>query len=106
GFHLLVFLYLLKNKNNLVIHDKLYRAIKFYILVFSLAIFMSFNREMAIRYYLLLPFLIPIVYMLSMKIQGANKIIKPFLVMITLVHLGYLLSRPWFIDQLSGNIIP
>lgn len=106
GFHLLIFLYLLKNKNITIIHNKLYRAIKFYILVFALAIFMSFNREMAIRYYLLLPFLIPIIYMLSMKIEGVNKIIKPFLVTITLVHLGYLLSRPWFIDQLSGNIIP
>ncbi len=106
GFHLLVFLYLLKNKNIPVVHNKLYRAIKFYILVFALAIFMSFNREIAIRYYLLLPFLIPIIYMLSMKIEGINKIIKPFLVTITLVHLGYLLSRPWFIDQLSGNITP
>ncbi len=102
--HLLFFLYFV----NCIKYDKsqlpLYELIKFYMFVFSIAIFMSFNREMAIRYYLLLPFLIPIIYMFSTGIDKTKRLIKPFLISYTLLHLCYLLSRPWFIDQLSGNI--
>lgn len=76
--HLSFFLYFI----NCIKHDKthkpLYELIKFYMFVFSIAIFMSFNREMAIRYYLLLPFLIPIIYMFSIGIDKIKNLIKPF----------------------------
>ncbi|AVH81472.1 TPA: EpsG family protein [Morganella morganii] len=81
-------------------------TLKLYSFILSLSIFLSFNRELSLRYYYLLQFIIPISYMCFTQTSKYRKLIKPFLILYCLSYLCYLLTRPWFIDQLSGNITP
>ncbi|WGL95357.1 EpsG family protein [Arsenophonus nasoniae] len=104
-FHLAIFLYFYKKDNNFFFR----RLIKTYISIFSLSIFMSFNRELAIRHYIMLQYLIPILYMciLSSNVisNSFKSLVKIFFIFYTLLYLFYLLNRSWFVDQFIGNII-
>lgn len=104
-FHLVIFLYFYKKDNILFFR----RLIKTYISIFSLSIFMSFNRELAIRHYIILQYLIPILYMYILSSNAISNsfksLVKIFFIFYTLLYLFYLLNRSWFVDQFIGNII-
>ncbi|CDL84102.1 EpsG family protein [Xenorhabdus szentirmaii] len=102
SFQFLLFLYFnrkLKNNNAYL------KILKTYGLMLSLSIFLSFNREMSLRYYILLQYIIPILY-LYISVCIKQKIIFSILfASYTMLYLYYLLNRPWFTDQFLGNII-
>ncbi|WP_353894877.1 EpsG family protein [Photorhabdus laumondii] len=99
--HLLIFLYFYKNK----VKNKVYiDLLKLYGLILSLSIFLSFNREIAIRNYIMLQYIIPIIYIYISSYIKQKLIFSMLFASYTLLYFYYLLDRPWFTDQFLGNI--
>ena len=74
----------------------------FYSFILSLSIFLSFNRELSLRYYYIYYNLLSYFLYVFLPKPANIVLIKPFLILYCLSYLCYLLTRPWFIDQLSG----
>ncbi len=99
--HLLIFLCFYKNK----IKDKVYTdLLKLYGLTLSISVFLSFNREIALRNYIMLQYTIPILYMYISSYIKQKLIFSILFASYTLLYLYYLLSRTWFTDQFLGKI--
>ncbi|MDC9620349.1 EpsG family protein [Xenorhabdus sp. XENO-7] len=103
SLHFFIFLYFLKRQ----IKNKSYKnLLKLYGLILSFSIFLSFNREMAIRYYIILQYMIPIFYMYISTCIKQKLAFSILFASYTMLYLYYLLNRPWFTDQFLGNITP
>ncbi|WP_430199020.1 EpsG family protein [Photorhabdus luminescens] len=99
--HLLIFLCFYKNK----VKNKVYiDLLKLYGLILSLSICLSFNREIAIRNYIMLQYIIPIIYIYISSYIKQKLIFSMLFASYTLLYFYYLLNRPWFTDQFLGNI--
>ncbi|SFU86658.1 EpsG family protein [Xenorhabdus koppenhoeferi] len=98
------FLFFLYFRNKLEKKHLYGNLLKVYGLILSFSIFLSFNREMAIRYYIILQYIIPILYLYISTCIKQKMIFSILFASYTMLYFYYLLSRPWFTDQFLGNI--
>ncbi|WP_422389619.1 EpsG family protein [Candidatus Hamiltonella endosymbiont of Tuberolachnus salignus] len=99
--HLLIFLYFYKYRINNKIYTDL---LKLYVLILSVSVFLSFNREIAIRIYVPLQYILPILYMHIYTHIKQKLTFSLLFISYGLFYFCYILNRPWFTDQFSGNI--
>ncbi|MCD9526049.1 EpsG family protein [Photobacterium carnosum] len=99
--YLFFYFYSVKNKK----YFELNKISNIYGLILALSIFMSFNREMALRFFILCHYIAPLAYLCIYKKEKSKLILMISISLLILLYLLYLLSRPWFVNQFLGHII-